>query len=60
MTGYIMVKLVPECVKCGSSVIDSLESEVEEQGQIKRGKYINSVCQADVSPNTPKADKTGL
>ena len=55
-----MVKLVPECVKCGSSVIDSLESEVEEQGQIKRGKYINSVCQADVSPNTPKADKTGL
>ncbi len=31
------------CVKCGSPVTDSLESEVEEQGQLKRGKYVNSV-----------------
>ena len=38
-----MVKLVPECVNCGSPVTDSLESEVEEQGQLKRGKYVNSV-----------------
>jgi hypothetical protein len=51
---------VPECVNCGSPVTDSLESEIGEQAQIKRGKYINSVCQAGVSPNTPKADKTGL
>ena len=35
--------MVPTCVKCGSPVTDSLESEVEEQGQLKRGKYVNSV-----------------
>ena len=39
----ILVNLVPTCVKCGSPVTDLLESEVEEQGQLKRGKYINSV-----------------
>ena len=38
-----MINLVPTCVKCGSPVTDSLEAEVEEQGQLKRGKYVNSV-----------------
>ncbi len=38
-----MVNLVPTCAKCGSPVTDSLESEVEEQGQLKRGKYVNSI-----------------
>ena len=38
-----MVNLIPTCVKCGSPVTDLLESEVEEQGQLKRGKYVNSV-----------------
>jgi hypothetical protein len=38
-----MVKLVPECVKCGLPVTDSVEPEVEEHGQVKRGRYINSV-----------------
>ena len=38
-----MINLVPTCVKCGSPVTDLLESEVEEQGQLKRGKYVNSV-----------------
>ena len=38
-----MVKLIPECVKCGSSVTDSVEPEVQEHGQLKRGRYINSV-----------------
>ena len=35
--------MVPTCIKCGSPVTDSLDSEVEEQGQLKRGKYVNSV-----------------
>ena len=26
----ILVKLVPECIKCGSPVTDSVEPEVEE------------------------------
>jgi uncharacterized protein with PIN domain len=82
----ILINLVPTCVKCGSPVTDLLEAEVEEQGQLKRGKYVNSVwicnecadvqkseskndqresmvgvaSQADVSPNTPKADESGL
>jgi uncharacterized protein with PIN domain len=38
-----MVNLVPTCGKCNAPVTDSLEAEVEKQGQLKRGKYINSV-----------------
>ena len=38
-----MINLVPTCVKCGSPVTDSLVAEVEGQGQLKRGKYVNSV-----------------
>jgi hypothetical protein len=38
-----LVKLIPECVKCGSSVTDSVEPEVQEHGQLKRGRYINSI-----------------
>lgn len=38
-----LVNLVPTCVKCNAPVTDSLEAEVEKQGQLKRGKYINSV-----------------
>ena len=38
-----MVKLVPECTKCGSPVTDLVEPEVEEHGQVKRGRYVNSV-----------------
>jgi uncharacterized protein with PIN domain len=39
----ILVNLIPTCVKCGSPVTDLLEAEVEEQGQLRRGKYVNSV-----------------
>ena len=42
-----MVNLVPTCAECGSSVTDSLDAEVEEQGQLKRGKYVNSVWMCD-------------
>ena len=38
-----MVKLIPECAKCGSPVTDSVEPEVEEHGQLKKGRYVNSV-----------------
>ena len=31
------------CIKCGSPVTDSLGSEIEEQGQLKSGKYVNSL-----------------
>jgi 5-methylcytosine-specific restriction endonuclease McrA len=38
-----VVNLIPTCAQCGSPVTDSLDPEVEEQGQLKKGKYINSV-----------------
>jgi hypothetical protein len=38
-----LINLVPTCIKCGSPVTDSLDSEVERQGQLKRGKNVNSV-----------------
>jgi hypothetical protein len=38
---YIMVKLLPECSKCGSPVTDSLETEIEQRGKVKTGKYTN-------------------
>jgi hypothetical protein len=40
---FILVKLVPECTKCGSPVTDSVEPEVEEHSQVKRGQYVNSI-----------------
>jgi uncharacterized protein with PIN domain len=39
----ILVNLVPTFIKCGSPVTDLLEAEVEEQRQLKNGKYVNSV-----------------
>ena len=34
----ILVKLVPECIKYGSPVTDSVEPKVEENIQVKRGQ----------------------
>jgi hypothetical protein len=57
----LVVNLIPTCVKCGSPVTDLLEAEVEEQGQLKRGKYVNSVwlCNgcADVQKRKGKNDQ---
>ena len=41
-----MINLLPQCAKCGSSVADSIESEIEQHGKIKMGSYINgeSIC----------------
>jgi hypothetical protein len=71
-----MVDLIKRCIKCGSNVADSVESEVEKEGQLKIGHYVNSVwfCDdcfkkpedfgkaslADVSPNTPRADEADI
>jgi uncharacterized protein with PIN domain len=53
-----LVKLIPECAKCGSSVTDSLEPEVQEHGQLKRGQYVNSfwICN-DCIENEKKQKK---
>jgi len=32
-----MINLLPQCTKCGSSVTDSIESEIEQHGKIKTG-----------------------
>ena len=38
-----MVNLLPQCIKCGSPVTDSLEDEIEQHGKIKAGSYIKGV-----------------
>ena len=38
-----MINLLPQCIKCGSPVTDSLEAEIEEHGKIKAGSYIKGV-----------------
>jgi hypothetical protein len=38
-----MINLLPQCTKCGSSVTDSIEYEIEQHGKIKIGNYINGV-----------------
>ena len=50
------VNLIPTCVKCGSPVTDSLEAEVEEQGQLKRGKYVNSVWMCNECANAQRTE----
>jgi len=38
-----MINLLPQCIKCGSPVTDSLEAEIEEHGKVKTGSYIKGV-----------------
>ena len=42
-----MINLLPKCTKCGSSVTDSIESEIEQHGKIKMGNYINGTWICD-------------
>ena len=51
-----MVNLIPQCVKCGSPVSDLVEPEVEKQGQLKSGHYINNkwICDDRVQSNETK------
>ena len=57
-----MINLLPQCVKCGSPVTDSLEAEIEEHGKIKTGSYIKGVwtcndCIAAGQGHEKKEDK---
>ena len=38
-----MIKLLPECSKCGSPVTDSLEMEIEQHGKVKTGHYTDGI-----------------
>jgi hypothetical protein len=38
-----MVNLAPQCVKCGSPVSDLVEPEIEQHGEVKPGRYVNSI-----------------
>ena len=38
-----MIKLLPECSRCGSTAIDSLETEIEQHGKVKTGHYIDGI-----------------
>jgi ribosomal protein L37AE/L43A len=40
---YIMIKLLPECSNCGSPVTDSLETEIEQHGKVRTGRYTNGI-----------------
>jgi uncharacterized protein with PIN domain len=43
-----MVKnVLPTCHKCGASVIDFVEPEVEKEGKIKKGKFVDNVWICD-------------
>jgi hypothetical protein len=55
-----MVNLLPQCIKCGSSVTDSIESEIEQHGKIKTGNYINGIwiCNDCLPPSQMQEKKT--
>jgi hypothetical protein len=40
-------KVLPSCNVCGVSVIDHVDPEVEKEGQIKKGKYVDNVWICD-------------
>ena len=40
---YIMIKLLPGCSNCGSPVTDSLETEIEQHGKVKTGRYTDGI-----------------
>lgn len=54
-----MVKLIPTCAQCGSPVTDSLEPEVEEQGQLKKGKYINNIWMCNGCADAQRSSNNG-
>jgi Zn-finger protein len=42
-----MPKLKPQCVRCGSPVTNSVESQIEQHEKIKFGRYIDNVWMCD-------------
>jgi hypothetical protein len=54
-----LVNLIPTCAKCGSPVTDSLDPEVEEQGQLKKGKYINNIWMCNECVDAQRSSNNG-
>jgi hypothetical protein len=55
-----LVNLIPTCAQCGSPVTDSLDPEVEEQGQLKKGKYINNIWMCNECVDAKRSSNNGL
>jgi hypothetical protein len=55
-----LVNLIPTCARCGSPVTDSLEPEVEEKGQLKKGKYINNIWMCNECVDAQRSSNNGL
>ena len=56
----ILVNLVPTCIKFGSPVTDLLEAEVEEQGQLKSGKYVISIWMCNERADVQKRESKNV
>lgn len=48
---YCMINIISQCVICGSPVSDLVEPEVEKQGQLKAGHYVDNrwICNYGLS-----------
>ena len=56
---YIMIKLLPECSKCGSPVTDSLETEIEQHGKVKTGRYTDGIWMCHACIESEEGKKKG-
>ena len=54
-----MIKLLPECSKCGSPVTDSLETEIEQHGKVKTGDYTDGIWTCHDCIESEEAKKKG-
>jgi hypothetical protein len=56
---YYMINIIPQCVICGSPVSDLVEPEVEKQGQLKAGHYVDNrwICNDCVQSETTNGNK---
>lgn len=54
-----MINIIPQCVICGSPVSDLVEPEVEKQGQLKAGHYVDNrwICNDCVQSETTNGNK---
>lgn len=54
-----MIKLLPECSKCGSPVTDSLETEIKQHGKVKTGHYTDGIWMCHDCIESEEAKKKG-
>jgi hypothetical protein len=54
-----MINIIPQCVICGSLVSDLVEPEVEKQGQLKAGHYVDNrwICNDCMQAETTNGNK---